>query len=361
MAERRITPILLMTGFLGSGKTTLLAQWLRSPALSGALAIVNEFGEVGIDDRLIQSSSEQTLLLENGCACCTAGEDLAATLERLFCQQLSREIPPISWVLIETTGVADPGPILDMLARHSLLAERYRIAGTVTMLDARSGPAQVAIHEECRHQVEQASLMVVTKTDLSNAQQMADAEAVIRRLSPHVPILKSAKASLPIEAVLELLAVPLGALPQVHRGHEAHDHDHHARDHHGHDHDHHAHDHAATIDSAFLGLPDIVDIDRIAPALILAEHRFGPALLRLKGIVMAHGGLYGVQLDPGGGGVEVAALSPGASKAPLRPGFTIITRGVAAAEIAELVAASTANPARCKPSDEKAKPHSNRP
>ncbi|WP_213766967.1 GTP-binding protein [Caballeronia sp. dw_19] len=331
MAEIRTSPILLITGFLGSGKTTLLAQWLRSPALSGALAIVNEFGEVGIDDRLIQSSSEQTLLLENGCACCTAGEDLAATLERLFWQQLSREIPPISWVLIETTGVADPGPILDMLARHSLLAERYRIAGTVTMLDARSGPAQVAMHEECRHQVEQASLMVVTKTDLSNAQQMADAEAVIRRLSPHVPILKSAKASLPIEGVLELLAVPLEALPRVHRGHAAHDHD------------HHAHDHTATIDSAFLGLPDDVDIDRIAPALIQAQHRFGPALLRLKGIVMARGGLYGVQLDPGGGGVEVAALSPGASKAPLRPGFTIITRGVAAAEIAEWVAANTTN------------------
>lgn len=335
MAERRITPILLLTGFLGSGKTTLLAQWLRSPALAGALAIVNEFGEVGIDDRLIQSSSEQTLLLENGCACCTAGEDLAATLERLFWQQLSREIPPISWVLIETTGVADPGPILDMLARHPLLAERYRIAGTVTMLDARSGPAQVALHEECRHQVEQASLMVVTKTDLSNDQQMADAEAVIRRLSPHVPILKSAKASLPIEVVLELLAVPMEALPHVHRGHEAHDH-------HAHDHGHHAHDHAATIDSAFLGLPDNVDIDRIAPALIQAEQRFGPALLRLKGIVMAPGGLYSVQLDPGGGGVEVAALSPGASRAPLRPGFTIITRGVAAAQIAELVAASTA-------------------
>ncbi|KXU85567.1 hypothetical protein CI15_20655 [Paraburkholderia monticola] len=332
MAERRITPILLITGFLGSGKTTLLAQWLRSPALSGAQAIVNEFGEVGIDDRLLQSSSEQTVLLENGCACCTAGEDLAATLERIFWQQLNRDIPPLSWVLIETTGVADPGPILDMLARDPLLSERYRIAGTVTMLDARHGPALVATHEECRHQIEQASLMVVTKTDLSTAKEIADTEAVIRRLSPNVPILKSAKASLPIEVVLELLAVPLEASPQRHRGHEAHDHD------------HHVHDHAATIDSAFLGLPDIVDIERIAPVLIQAGHRFGPALLRLKGIVMARDGLYGIQLDPGRGGVEVSALFPTASKTPLRPGLTIITRSVAAATIAALVACCTVNP-----------------
>ena len=96
MAQRTSVPVLLLTGFLGTGKTSLLARWLKAREFEGALVIVNELGEVGIDDRLVETSSEAPLLLENGCACCAAGEDLMATLERLFWDRLHRKIPQFS-------------------------------------------------------------------------------------------------------------------------------------------------------------------------------------------------------------------------------------------------------------------------
>ncbi|HEY8580453.1 MAG TPA: GTP-binding protein, partial [Beijerinckiaceae bacterium] len=120
MAPRTRVPVLLLTGFLGSGKTSLLARWLRAPEFAGAMVIVNELGEVGLDDRLVATSSDAPLLLDNGCACCTANEDLVATLEKLFWDRLQRVIPKFDWVLIETTGIADPAPILASLEAHDL-------------------------------------------------------------------------------------------------------------------------------------------------------------------------------------------------------------------------------------------------
>lgn len=318
MTKRRVTPILLVTGFLGAGKTTLLAEWLRSPELAGAVAIVNEFGEVGIDDRLIRSSGEM-VLLENGCACCTAGEDLAGALERIFWQQLHREIPPVPWVVIETTGVAEPRQILDMLTASPLLAERYRVAGVLTVVDGRKGPAQARAHAECRHQLEQASAVVITKTDLASLGELAAAEALAAALAPGAPLLHSARGTLPIEAVLAILGdgavphgVPCGA-------------------------GHHHHDHAATLDSHFLELPDVLPGPALTAALRAAADRFGADLLRLKGIVkLREGGLGSVQLDPDG---TVAFLPVALAAATARLGVTMITRACAAEDVARFVAA----------------------
>ena len=141
MVVRSRIPIVLLTGFLGSGKTSLLARWLRAPDFAGAMVIVNELGEVGLDHRLLATATDVPLLLENGCACCTASEDLIGTLERLFFDRLQRRIPAFSWVLIETTGIADPAPIIDALCRNEITATRYELLGVVTTFDAKGGRA----------------------------------------------------------------------------------------------------------------------------------------------------------------------------------------------------------------------------
>ena len=166
MAELVQIPIVLLTGFLGSGKTTLLSRWLGSPQFSGAMVIVNELGEVGLDHALLERASDAPLLLENGCACCAASDDLLATVERLFWDRLHRKIPRFNWLLIETTGIADPGPIVELLKGHQLITERFRVAGVVTAFDALRGAERLKDFPECRRQLELASVVVITKTDL---------------------------------------------------------------------------------------------------------------------------------------------------------------------------------------------------
>ncbi len=323
MAKRRVVPVLLISGFLGAGKTTLLARWLRSPLLAGATAIVNEFGQVGIDDRLIESSSEM-VMLENGCACCTAGEDLAATLERLFWRQLHREIAPIPWIVIETTGVAEPAPILEMLVTRPLLAERYRAAGVVTVFDALNGATMIDAHDECRHQLEQASVVVLSKTDLATADGLASAEALVRRIVPAAPLLHSAGGDVPFDRVLDAIHSADGHPADGRAQSSQHVHEH-----------HHHHHHAATIDSGFAALPMPVARDRLVEALRVMQHRFGAGLLRVKGIVDVDGAVSSVQLGLDGAVEIIALASHGKGAAPR--GFTIISRDLPAAGIIDFL------------------------
>ncbi|MDH7797026.1 MULTISPECIES: GTP-binding protein [unclassified Beijerinckia] len=324
MAQRIKVPILILTGFLGSGKTSLLAQWLRAPEFSGAMVIVNELGEVGLDDRLVETSSDAPLLLENGCACCAASEDLNATLERLFWQRLHREIAPFSWVLIETTGIADPQPIIASLQSHALIAERYDVAGVVTTFDARRGPAQLLRHPECESQLAHAGAIVLTKTDIATVQEMERARAAIRSVRPQAAILASGGASAPAAAIVAALGNALAhghvCTPACHDGH--HDHDHH-------DHAHHSND----VTSAFAPLFGPIAYEALADALQATLARHEAAILRVKGTARsgAEGAIEILQTMPG----EAIARSALGARTDDRPvGMTFIAQGAPASAIA---------------------------
>jgi len=334
MAARARVPVLLLTGFLGSGKTTLLARWLTSPEFSGAMTIVNELGEVGLDDRLVQTSSDAPILLENGCACCAASEDLAATLERLFWDRLHRKIPRFAWVLIETTGVAEPAAIRAALARNDVVAERYEIAGTLTVFDARRGPSLAALHPECEAQVRDAHVIALSKTDLADAADMAAAHAALARLNPRAPVLASLRGDLPAGAALAALQGAEGktacALDHAHDETCAH--------HHGHA--HHSHNHLADVSTAFLPLSDGVCADALEAATDAAFRAFGPQLLRVKGAArFAGAALEIVQASPGEPLQRTAYRAPEGAKPP-RAGLTIITRGAPASDVACAIASS---------------------
>ena len=178
-------PVTILTGFLGSGKTTVLNHLLRQPSLADTVVIVNEFGAVGLDHLLIEQAIEDAVLLKNGCICCTVRGDIADTLDVLWQRRDAGELPPFRRIAIETTGLADPAPVA-----HALLAEpgaRYacRLDGIVTTVDALHGAMQLDRQPEARRQVAMADRILLTKTDLANAAQIADTEARIATLECH--------------------------------------------------------------------------------------------------------------------------------------------------------------------------------
>ncbi|MCL8383251.1 CobW family GTP-binding protein [Xanthobacter aminoxidans] len=176
------TPVTLLTGFLGSGKTTLLNGWLRDPALSDAAVIVNEFGEIGIDHALIAASSDNTIELSTGCLCCTVKGDLVETLRDLTEKRARGEVKAFARVIIETTGMADPGPVIQALITFPV-ARTYRLGRVVTAVDAVQGMGTLDRHAEARKQVGVADEVVLTKADLAGA-DLAPLEARIAGLSP---------------------------------------------------------------------------------------------------------------------------------------------------------------------------------
>ncbi|NYE25419.1 CobW family GTP-binding protein [Pigmentiphaga litoralis] len=172
-------PVYLVTGFLGSGKTTLLCRWLRSAALKDAAVIVNEIGEVGYDDQIIAAASDTPSLIANACVCCTGLPGLEEALESLFWARLQRRMPAFPSVVIETTGLADPGPVIAAFEQVALLRERYRLAGVITTLSVTAAETVLARHAEARSQIAHADVLVITKTDLAST---ADADALGARL-----------------------------------------------------------------------------------------------------------------------------------------------------------------------------------
>ncbi len=180
-------PVTVLTGFLGSGKTTLLNALLKHPEMGETAVVVNEFGEIGIDHLLVESSSETTVLLENGCLCCALRGDLANTLNDLFLRRVKGEIPEFARLVIETSGLADPAPILHTLMRDPVIFERYTLDGVVTVVDAVNGASTLRAHPEAAKQVAVADRLVLAKCDLAGA-----ATALRRRLSelnPAAPVI----------------------------------------------------------------------------------------------------------------------------------------------------------------------------
>ncbi len=160
------TPLTVLTGFLGSGKTTLLNRLLKDPALADTAVIVNEFGEIGLDHELVDAVDGEMVLLKSGCVCCTLRSDLETAVRELLARRDSGELPPFQRIVVETTGLADPAPILQMTLNNPLVSRFCVLEGVATTIDALHADRQLAEHEAARKQVALADRLLITKLDL---------------------------------------------------------------------------------------------------------------------------------------------------------------------------------------------------
>lgn len=243
MTSAPLIPVTVLTGFLGSGKTTVLNHLLRQPGMDGVLAVINEFGEVGLDHLLVETSEERFALLDNGCVCCSVRQDLVALLEDLSSREAQGKLPPIRRVLIETTGLADPVPVLHTLMTAPNVVARYRIDGVVVTVDAVNASRSLDHHPEAAKQIAVADRILLTKADLAEGDIVTAVEQRIRSINPTVSVMPVDRGSIEPDAVLEAgLFVPQARSEQVASwfakaaaatAAQSHDHLHH--------HDHHAH------------------------------------------------------------------------------------------------------------------------
>ena len=203
MAASELTPVTVLTGFLGSGKSTLLTRMLADPRYADSAVVVNEWGEVPIDHALVRASSEDVVVLARGCICCRVAGDLVGALRELYFQRASGAVPTFRRVVIETTGLADPAPLLATLVEMPLVAARYSLAGVVTVLDAQHGLATLAAHAEAVKQLAVADRVVISKCDLVPEATIAAVQARARALNPGAPCLRSGAEILDPAALLE--------------------------------------------------------------------------------------------------------------------------------------------------------------
>ena len=181
-------PVTVITGFLGSGKTTLLRRLLRHPGMERAAVIINEFGDVAIDHELVAASSEQMTLLSNGCLCCTLRTDLQETLRELFIKRRSGEVIDFDRVFVETTGLADPIPVLHTLQTDGMLGAQYRLNGVVTLVDAINGNGQLDTMPEATKQAAVADRLIITKTDIADGATVDRLRQRLEAMNPFAPI-----------------------------------------------------------------------------------------------------------------------------------------------------------------------------
>jgi G3E family GTPase len=197
-------PVSVLTGFLGSGKTTLLGKLLHHPAAGRVAVVINEFGEIGLDHDLIATSDETVVELESGCLCCALQSDLVRTLRDLHLRRVKGEIPEFERVIIETTGLADPAPILQTLMADPLVVHHFRLDGVITLLDATSGEQALDRQPEAAKQAALADRLLITKVDLAAPAQATALCARLRALNPAAPVLEVIDGEIEPEALLEI-------------------------------------------------------------------------------------------------------------------------------------------------------------
>jgi G3E family GTPase len=179
-------PLTLITGFLGAGKTTLLNRVLKDPAFGETVVLVNEFGEIGLDHLLMENAQDGMIVMESGCMCCTIRGELVVMLEDLLRRRDNGRITPFKRLVIETTGLADPAPVLNVVTAHPYLSMRYVLDGVVTLVDAVNGAVTLDAHKEALRQVVAADLIVISKADLAQMDTFASLQERLRQLNPGV-------------------------------------------------------------------------------------------------------------------------------------------------------------------------------
>ena len=227
--------VVLLTGFLGSGKTLLLNRLLQAGDFANTAVIVNEFGEIGLDHVLVQPGTDNVVLLEAGCLCCTIADSLHETLADLHFRRVRGEVPPFERVVIETTGLADPAPILNTLLGHKLVTGLYRLDAVVVTVDAMHAAEQLERHREVVKQIAVADRLVITKTDAVPSVQVAQLRARLARLNPAAEVFESRHGSAALAAFAPGLPLRQRAVPAIvpthQHAHDANRHDEHVRAH----------------------------------------------------------------------------------------------------------------------------------
>jgi G3E family GTPase len=318
MLQGRV-PVSILTGFLGAGKSTLLNRILRDPDMRDAAVIINEFGDVGIDHLLVESSGDAIVELSDGCLCCTVRGELVDTLANLMDAMQTGRIRPMKRVVIETTGLADPAPVMQSIMGNPIIAGNFDLEGVITVVDAVNGPQTLENHEEARKQVAVADRLIVSKTAIEGA---ADADMLVdllRALNPRARIVsadsdEAGRAAIFVNGLYD----PATKIADVGRwlrdeieadgehhhpdhgdGHDDDDGHHHHDDHqHGHDHTHahpphghrHQHRHDVTRHNEAIRSFSIVETQPIDPMALemfidLLRSAHGEKLLRMKAIV----------------------------------------------------------------------------
>jgi len=259
--------VTVVTGFLGAGKTTLIRAALKSPVAANSVVIVNEFGEIGVDDVILRTSTEEVRLIGNGCMCCAASHDLQRTLRNLYAERETGAVPAFDRVIVETSGLADPGPILQSLHADRALTGHYALDGLVTVVDGALGSRSERDDVVWLEQVVQADCLIVTKTDLpeTNTEALKERLAV---LNPHALIMAADTARVTPSSFLGHLATR-----------EGHNHAKHT----------HRHGHETGYNSFVLRLEREVDWPLFIRALDLLLASRGEDILRIKGLVAAEG------------------------------------------------------------------------
>ena len=244
-------PVTVLTGYLGAGKTTLLNRILSEPHGKRYAVIVNEFGEVGIDNDLVVGADEEVFEMNNGCICCTVRGDLIRIMEGLM-----KRKGRFDAIIIETTGLADPAPVAQTFFVDQDVSDAARLDAVVTVADAKWLSDRLKDAPEAKNQIAFADVILLNKTDLVTRDELAEVEARIRGINPYAKVHRTTRSQVPLEAVLGRNAFDLDRILEIepaflevdehdHHAHDGHAHDHRGHDHHGHDHhdhDHHAHD-----------------------------------------------------------------------------------------------------------------------
>jgi G3E family GTPase len=282
-AYETLIPVNVITGFLGSGKTTLLNRLLRSPQLARTAVLVNEFGEVGLDHLLLETLDAETVILQSGCVCCTIRGDLAAAIGKLFSRRERGLIPRFDRLAIETTGLADPAPIISTLLAEPVIRHHFRLGNVIVTVDAINGLLHLAQNPESVKQVAVADRIVLTKTDLAAAAQLGELTAALRRLNPTAPVLEAASDPLaPDDLMAADVYDPARRSLEVRRwlDEEAHRA---AADGHHHGHDPNRHD--RDIRAFCLTFERPLDWTLFGIWLSMLLHAHGERVLRVKGIL----------------------------------------------------------------------------
>jgi G3E family GTPase len=286
-------PVTVLTGYLGAGKTTLLNRILSEPHGKKYAVIVNEFGEIGIDNDLVVGADEEIFEMNNGCICCTVRGDLIRILDGLI-----RRKGNFDAIIVETTGLADPAPVAQTFFMDETVGRRTKLDAVVTVADAKWLNERLKDAPEAKNQIAFADVILINKTDLVSSEQLSEVEARIRGINPYAKLHKTERAKIPLDAVLgrkafdldrilELEPDFLGAENHDHDHHHDHDHGHHHGDENGHAHGHGGlkHYHDEEMQSIALQTDKPLDPDKFFPWVQDLVQKEGPNILRCKGIL----------------------------------------------------------------------------